>query len=174
MRYNLVNRILHKAAYLSPGGYSLRPRLHSLRGVNMGRNVWISQYVYIDELHPEGVTIGDNVTVGLRTSIFTHFYWGSRRPSNSYREVVIENNAFIGPHCLVLPGVHIGEGAVIRGGSVLTRSVPAFTFWGPPECGPIARVTVPLTEQHDFLQFTRGLRPLRMPRSPSGRRRAVL
>ena len=31
----------------------------------MGRNVWISQFVYIDELHPADVEIGDNCTIGL-------------------------------------------------------------------------------------------------------------
>ena len=68
------NRILHKIVMVSPGGYSLRPKLRTLRGVNVGSNVWISQSVYIDELHPEAVSVGDNYTFGLRTSIFTHFY----------------------------------------------------------------------------------------------------
>jgi hypothetical protein len=127
----------------------------------MGGNVWISQFVYIDELPPEAVTIGDNVTIGLRTSIFTHMYWGERRPEGGYKEVVIDKNAFIGPHCLIFPGVHIGEAAVVKGGSVLTRSVPAYTFWGPPEPGAIAKVTVPLTADYSCDEFVRGLRPIR-------------
>src|SRR5512141_2088778 len=99
MRYTVVNRVLNKLAYLAPGGYTLRPWLHSLRGVKLGRRVWISQYVYIDELHPEALTIEDNVTIGLRSSIFTHFYWGHRRSCSDFREVVIGRDAFIGPHC---------------------------------------------------------------------------
>jgi acetyltransferase-like isoleucine patch superfamily enzyme len=31
-------------------------------------------------------------------------------------------------------GVTIGEGSVIKGGSVVTRSVPPWTFWGSPAC----------------------------------------
>ena len=54
---NLINRLLHKVAYVMPGGESLRPVVHRIRGVKIGENVWISQYVYIDELHPEVVTI---------------------------------------------------------------------------------------------------------------------
>ena len=163
MRSTVINRILNKLAYLSPGGYVVRPWLQSLRGVKMGRHVWISQYVYIDELHPEALTIEDNVTIGLRTSIFTHFYWGPRRPFNDCHEVVIGRDAFIGPHCLILPGVTVGEGSVVKGGSVLTKSVPPFTLWGPPDCGPIAKVTVPLSGDYGYLQFARGLRPLRRP-----------
>ena len=161
---NIINRILHKLAYIAPGGYSLRVWLHRRRGANIGKNVWISQFVYIDELHPEAVTIGDNCTIGLRTSIFTHFYWGPRKSENGYREVVIGKDAFVGPHCLILPGVKVGEGAVIRGGSVITRDVPAHTFWGPPPAGPLGKVTVPLTPEHTYEEFIRGLRPIRKRR----------
>ena len=76
----LIGRLLHKLAFVLPGGGSLRPWLHGSRGVQIGKNVWISQLVYIDELHPGDVEIGDNCTIGYRTSIFTHFYWGRRRP----------------------------------------------------------------------------------------------
>ena len=129
--------------------------------IKIGRNVWISQYVYIDELHPEAVTIGDNCSLGLRTSIFTHFYWGPRKSNDGFSEVVIENDVFIGPHCLVLPGVRIKQGAVIKGGTVVTREVPAYTFWGPPGARPLGRVTVPLTPEHDYDEFVKGLRPIR-------------
>ena len=157
----LFNRILHKIAMVGPGGYKVRPKIHAFRGVNMGNNVWISQYVYIDELHPEAVSIGNNCTIGLRTSIFTHFYWGPRKSENGYKEVVIEDDVFIGPHCLILPGVKVGRGAVIKGGTTLTRNVPSLTFWGPSDSGPIAKVSVPLTNEYSYDEFIRGLRPIR-------------
>ncbi|RLB76932.1 MAG: acyltransferase, partial [Deltaproteobacteria bacterium] len=75
MLLNFRNRVLHKLSVILPGGYTIRPGLHRLRGVRIGKNVWISQKVYIDELHPKAVSIGDNCTIGLRTSIFTHLYW---------------------------------------------------------------------------------------------------
>ena len=144
-----------------PGGYTTRVWLHRRRGVKIGRGAWISRFVYIDELHPEGLTIGDNSAIGLRTSIFTHFYWGPRKLENGFKIVVIEKNVFVGPHCLILPGVRIGEGSVIKGGSVVTSNVPPFTFWGPPPSGPLARVTVPLTPEHSYEEFVRGLKPVR-------------
>ena len=60
-----LSRILHKIAFFGPGGYTLRPRIHRLRGARIGSDVWISQYVYLDELYPEAMTIGDKSTVGL-------------------------------------------------------------------------------------------------------------
>lgn len=158
---NILNRLLHKIAYIAPGGTSIRPRLHSMRGAHIGTNVWISQYVYIDELHPEAVSIGDNCTIGLRTSIFTHFYWGPRRENHAGGNVIIERNVFIGPHCVILPNVRIGEGAVIKAGTVVTRDVPAHTFWGMPSAGPLGIVTVPLTSEHSYESFLSGLKLIR-------------
>jgi acetyltransferase-like isoleucine patch superfamily enzyme len=154
----IFNRFFHKAAILCPGGDSMRPFLHRLRGVKIGKNVWISQFVYLDELYPEMISIGDNCTIGLRTSIFTHMHWGPKRSENGYKEVVIERDTFIGPHCLILPGVRVGEGSVIKGGTVLTRNVPPRTFWGEPPSGPLGRVTVPLTAEHSYEEFVRGLK----------------
>lgn len=142
----------------------MRPWLHRRRGAKIGTNVWISQFVYIDELHPDAVTIQENCTIGLRTSIFTHFYWGARKSTDGYAEVVIEKDVFVGPHCLILPNVRIGEGAVIKAGTIVTRDVPSFTFWGPPAAGPLGRVTVPLTPEHTYKQFMKGLKPIRKVR----------
>src|SRR3989337_2075877 len=121
---NLLNRFLLKLAYIMPGGYTLRPWLHKLRGAKIGKNVWISQFVYIDELHPELLTIDDNCTIGFRTSIFTHFYWGNKKLNLNQGEVVIEKDVFVGPHCVILPEVRVGQGAVIKAGTVVSRNVP--------------------------------------------------
>ncbi len=161
MTKHLLNRILHKLAFFVPGGGSTRPFLHRLRGVKIGRNVWISQFVYIDELHPDAVTIGENSSIGLRASIFTHFYWGSRRKSDSAGPVTIEKDVFIGPHCVILPNVRIGEGSVIKAGTVVSRNVPAHTIWGSPQAGPLGIATVPLTSEHEYEEFAKGVRPLR-------------
>lgn len=158
---NLINRFLHKLAFIVPGGNTLRPWLHRIRGAKIGKNVWISQLVYIDELHPEALTIEDNCTIGLRTSIFTHFYWGYRKLENNKGKVVIEKNVFIGPHCVILPNVRIGEGAVIKAGTVVSKDVPPYTFWGTQSAGALGRVTVPLTSEHIYEEFIAGLKPIR-------------
>jgi acetyltransferase-like isoleucine patch superfamily enzyme len=156
-----IQRILRRLAYFAPGGYLVRPRIHRWRGVKIGKKVWISQYVYIDEIHPEAVTIGDNVNIGIRTSIIAHLYWGKTRSRGGAEPITIAANVFIGPHCVILPGVSIGEGAVIQAGSVVSRDVPPRTFFGNPPAQPLAEVTTPLTPEHNYLEFVRGLRPFR-------------
>jgi acetyltransferase-like isoleucine patch superfamily enzyme len=157
---NLFGRFLHAMAFFLPSGKKLRPWLHRMRGVKMGKNVWISKLVYIDENHPEAIEIGDNCTIGFRTTIFSHFYFGPRRKVISER-VVIGNNVFIGPHCLILPNVTIGDNAVIMGGAVISRNVPPNTMWGPPATEMISKVTIPLTEDNSYSDFLEGIRPVR-------------
>jgi acetyltransferase-like isoleucine patch superfamily enzyme len=161
----LLSRLAGKIAFVAPGGFSLRPWLQRLRGVAIGRNVWISQLVYIDEIHPSDVSIGENCIIGLRTSIISHFYSGPRRPVGNGK-VVIEKDVFIGPHCVILPNVRICEGAVIRAGTVVNRNVPAHTFWGPPAAEALGVANVPLTPDTNYEDFIRGLK-MRVKRQQS-------
>lgn len=165
MFQTILGRLIHKIAFVVPGGSGVRPWLHRLRGVRIGRNVWIAQFVYLDEIHPENLTIGDNCTIGLRTSIFGHFYWGPKRPKTTGK-VVIERDVFVGPHCVILPNVRIGEGAVIRAGTVVSRNVPAHALWGSPPAQDLGLATVPLTAEHSYEEFIRGMRLRKQ--SPSG------
>ncbi len=157
MIWNLLRRVLHILAFMGPGGESLRPWLHRVRGVKVGSHVWISHFVYIDDVHPEEVTIGDNCTIGLRTSIFAHLYWGSKKPQSNGK-VIIEKDVFIGPHCVILPNVRIGEGAVIKAGTVVSRNVPAHAFWGNAPAEALGTATVPLTAEHTYEEFVGGIR----------------
>ncbi|MDG5816081.1 acyltransferase [Chitinispirillales bacterium ANBcel5] len=156
----MIQRFFRKLAYISPGGSTLRPQLHRMRGVTIGKNVWISQYVYIDEIHPEVITIEDNCTIGLHTTLVSHFYWGPRRSSQFAGPIHIEEDVFIGPHCVILPKVKIGKGSVIQAGTVVSKDVPPNTLWGVAKAGPLARVTNPLTAEVGYDSFLKGLRPL--------------
>ena len=162
MKGQVIKRLLGKLAMVVPGGYSLRPWLHRKRGVQIGNNVWISQFVYIDELHPEQVVIRDNVTIGLRCTIFAHFYLGNDCLSDKGSHVVIEKNAFIGPNCTILNGVTIGEGSVVVAGSVVTKNVPAGVLYGPSPSVPLAKITHPLTRggKVEYEKFLFGLKKL--------------
>jgi acetyltransferase-like isoleucine patch superfamily enzyme len=122
--------------------------------------VWLGQQVYIDDVHPDAVTIGDDCTIGMRTSIFSHFYWGPKRSAEHAAPVEIEDEVYIGPHCVILGNVRIGRGAVIRAGTVVSRNVPARTLWGSPAAEALAEVRTPLTANEKYVSFLSGLRPL--------------
>jgi acetyltransferase-like isoleucine patch superfamily enzyme len=153
-----LSTTLSKLAMVCPGGATARPQLQRWRGVRIGSAAWIGLYVYIDELHPEALTIGRGCTIGIRTTIITHVYGGPRQPVSN-GQVVIEDDVFVGPHCVILPNVRIGAGSVIQAGTVVSRNVPPRTLWGGPGAGALAEVTVPLSGDVDYSNFLRGLRP---------------
>lgn len=47
-----------------------------------------------------------------------------------HKPIVIKKNAWIGGRSMILPGVTIGENAVVAGGAVVTKDVPANTIKG--------------------------------------------
>jgi serine acetyltransferase len=78
---------------------------------------------------------------------------------------VIERDVFVGPHCVILPNVTIGEDAVLKAGTVVSRNVPPHTLWGPPAAEVLAETTIPLTAEDSYSEFVRGMRPTHESRS---------
>lgn len=78
------------------------------------------------------VVIGDNVFIGPNTTICTvvHALDAPRRNDGVMRclPVTIGDNVWIAANVVVLPGVTIGEGAVVGAGSVVTKDVDPFTL----------------------------------------------
>ena len=60
----LLNRILQILTMLTPGGSTLRVWLHRARGVQIGRNVWISYNVILETAFPQLITIGMKLFLG--------------------------------------------------------------------------------------------------------------
>lgn len=83
-----------------------------------------------------GVSIGDRTLVGYNTQIFSanHVippYPGKIFESGHVKKAVrIEKDVWIGAGCIILPGVNIGEGAVVAAGSVVSKDVMPFEIVG--------------------------------------------
>jgi len=122
------------AAWYSPTT-ALRVAFHRLRGVNVGNSVEIGYFVILDNLYPEKVFIADGATISARSTILAHdeaFSYTGLGPE-IVAETRIGPGAFIGVHCVVLPGVTIGRGAVVGAGSVVTNDVaPGTVVAGVP------------------------------------------
>ena len=68
----LKNRFLQILAQFSPGASSIRVLLHRLRGVRMGKNVWIGYDSIIGTSRPHWIFIGNNVEINVRVVIIAH------------------------------------------------------------------------------------------------------
>jgi acetyltransferase-like isoleucine patch superfamily enzyme len=150
----LLNRILQMLTMLTPGGSTLRVWLHRARGVQIGRNVWISYNAILETAFPQLISIGDDAFIGIGVIVIAHF-------KGSGRGVRIEKRAFIGPGAIILPDVKIGEGAVVTAGSVVTASVPPMTVVQGNPALPIAKCGVSLQPEGVLMKdFLRKLRPI--------------
>ena len=101
-------------------------------GVNIGKNCRIATRNWSSE--PYLITIGNHVQVTRQVSIYTH--GGGHAIRNKildfdvFGKVVIEDWAYIGAFSQIMPGVTIGNGAIVAAGSVVTKSVPPCTVVG--------------------------------------------
>lgn len=101
-------------------------------GVNIGKNCLIDTRNWSSE--PYLVTIGNNCQITHCVSIYTHGGGQAIRAIDSnfdvFGKVVIEDWAYIGAYSQIMPGVTIGEGALVAAGSVVTKSVAPHTVVG--------------------------------------------
>jgi acetyltransferase-like isoleucine patch superfamily enzyme len=104
--------------------YPRRISLGSNVSINRGCSFYASYYCREAE-----IIIKDNVTLAPYVSIFTasHDYRTLDLPDIGKR-VVINNDVWIGANSIILPGVEIGEGAVIGAGSVVTKDIPRYSI----------------------------------------------
>ncbi|MGM9987737.1 MAG: acyltransferase [Bacillaceae bacterium] len=95
--------------------------------MKIGKETALALMVMPDTMFPEYITIGNNTIIGYNTTILAHEYL-----INEYRlgEVTIGNNVLIGANTTILPGVTIGDGAVVSACTLVHKDVPAGAFVG--------------------------------------------
>lgn len=74
-----------------------------------------------------GARIEDNVFIGPNVTFCNDKYPRSGNKNFKCEPVIIKKGASIGANATILPGITIGENAIIGAGSVVTKSVPANT-----------------------------------------------
>jgi len=116
--------------------YFYRPFFRSEEKVKIGNNTIINRQCLLDGRG--GLDIGANVSLSPEVALITSEHikddplFGVRD-----RPIVIKNFAWVGTRATILPGVTIGEGAVVAAGSVVSRDVPAYAVVGGVPAKPI-------------------------------------
>ncbi len=97
------------------------------RHISIGEGSVVNRNCYLDGRG--GVTIGSGVSISPECYVLslTHDAQDSGFSAVA-KPVVIENRAWLGARALILPGVRIGEGAIVGAGAVVTRNVEPFTI----------------------------------------------
>lgn len=99
----------------------------NLLGMKVGDHTAFALMVMVDVFFPERIHVGDNSIIGYNTTILTHEYL-----IGEYRlgDVHIGSHVMIGANTTILPGVTIGDYAVVAAGSIVHKNVAAGTFVG--------------------------------------------
>lgn len=104
--------------------------------INYGKHTKIGKNVFINFdcvfLDLGGITIEDNVLIAPKVSLLSegHPVSPNERQSLVPGHIHIKKNAWIGAGATILPGVTVGENAVVAAGAVVSKDVPANTIIG--------------------------------------------
>jgi acetyltransferase-like isoleucine patch superfamily enzyme len=105
-------------------------RLTNPKKFCIGSNCEIAQGVFITA--GGGVRLGDWVGIGPDAKIWSvnHRFSDPDTPwilqGWDYKEVIIEDDVWVGANAFVMPGVHVGKGAIISACTVVSKSVPPY------------------------------------------------
>ena len=110
-------------------------------GVTVGRGVYISRGVIFDYGYARHITIEDGATLVSGSVILCHDASSFRRLGVTWvAPVKVCRGAYIGAYAILLPGVTVGEGAVVGAGAVVADDVPPGTVVGGVPARPLGSV----------------------------------
>ena len=92
--------------------------------VKIGDRVTVKSGTYIWD----GITIADDVFLGPNVTFVNDNYPRSKLYPKTFQKILIEKFVSVGANATILGGIQIGEYALIGAGSVVTKSVPAFSL----------------------------------------------
>jgi acetyltransferase-like isoleucine patch superfamily enzyme len=106
--------------------------------ISIGQNCSFGEYNHITSTNK--IIIGDNLLTGRWITITDNSHGDTdyttlstnplMRPVVSKGPVIIGNNVWIGDKATILPGVTIGDGAIVAANAVVTKDVPAYCVVG--------------------------------------------
>lgn len=106
-----------------------RCRFYDPWNIRVGHHTIINDGVFLDGRN--GILIGNNVSISRESSIYTLEH-DITSPTFEAKggTVTVGDWVFIGTRAVILPGVTLGEGAVVAAGAVVTKDVAPWTMVG--------------------------------------------
>lgn len=113
----------------------LRPWLLRRMGCHVGKNVFVGDYVHVDLGHADLIYIDDyaHITAGCRLLChqrdLKNYRVGDNASKCGYRlgEIRIGKGVMVGMETMIMPGVTIGDGAVVGARSMVIKDIPPYT-----------------------------------------------
>lgn len=114
----------------------LRPWLMRRMGAKVEKGVFIGDHVKVDLNHANLIWLEENAHVASGTRLLCHqrnlknYHRGDDYAKLGYRlgEIHLCKGSLVGMESFVMPGVTVGEGAIVGAGSLITKDIPAWTI----------------------------------------------
>ncbi|MFA5358050.1 MAG: DapH/DapD/GlmU-related protein [archaeon] len=124
----LKNWFFCKLARISPGNSN--QFFYRLMGVKIGKNAQIMPSVEMDIFFPELISIGEGAVIGIDCFFACHEF---NPVEFRYGPISIGKNSLLGARSFVLPGVSIGDGAMVSAQTTVYKDIPSNVFaFGSP------------------------------------------
>lgn len=117
------------------------------KNTTFGKDVFINSSCHFQD--QGGITIGDGTMIGHNVVLATinHALEPEKNRRNSYAPITIGKHVWIGSNAAILPGVTIGDWAVVAAGAVVIKDVPPLAVVGGVPAKFIKNVSAP--ENHN-------------------------
>lgn len=110
------------------------------KNIHVGKNVFINSGCRFQD--HGGITLGDGTLIGHNVVLATlnHGFAPEDRGSTYPKPIRTGKNVWIGANATILPGVVIGDNAIVAAGAVVTKDVPADTIVGGVPAKEIGKI----------------------------------
>lgn len=127
----------------------MRPWLLRRLGAKVGKGVFIGDHCRFDQNHADHIIIEDNAHIASGTRLLCHlrnlsdYHIGDDYAKLPYRLGFVKlcKGSCIGMESMVMPGVTIGEGAIVGAASLVAKDVPAWTIAVGSPAKPVKNIT---------------------------------
>lgn len=135
MRLKLLCNMMDWAIFEPIAPRMLRPWLMLRMGCHVGKGCFIGDNVRIDAGHADMITLEDSVSIAGGSRLLCHqrdfrdYCVGDDYMKLGYiiKPIVLKKGCLIGMESFVMPGVTVGEGAVVGAGSMVAKDIPDWT-----------------------------------------------
>lgn len=132
----------------------LRPFLLRRLGCKVGKGVFIGDHVIVDLNHADCIILEDHVHIASGSRLLCHqrdltnYCVGDDYAKLGYKlgMICMKRGCLIGMETMIMPGVTIGEGAIVGAGSLVTKDIPAWTIASGRPAKVVKNVPVRTTE----------------------------
>jgi acetyltransferase-like isoleucine patch superfamily enzyme len=131
----------------------LRPKILKWIGCKIGKGVFIGSNVTVDSGHADLIELENHVHIAGHSILLCHqrdlgnYCVGDDYAKLGYKlgKITLKKGCLIGTNCMVMPGVTVGEGAIVGAFSLVTKDIPAWTI----ATGQPAKVVKQISERNN-------------------------